>query len=160
VPTLGNFTVALVLAGVLAGCNRGSEISLTDTEGRKFAAKCNGEGHCELARTAGPGQDSTFSLVASGRLLAVCGAEASAAECRPLVCSGDGACPPAQGLQHGTCVNGLCVEPSHELTTDDSVMLCLAGTGLGKSSPAQVERFALGLNCGSPCKVPRTCRQP
>jgi len=76
------------------------------------------------------------------------------------VCSGDANCPPAHGSKDGHCVNGLCVEPSGELNTDDAVMLCLAGTGLGKDSPEQVSRFAMALNCGSPCKIPAVCRQP
>jgi len=153
----------LVLASSL-GCSRGGELTLSDTEARRFAAKCSGEGQCELTQQEGP-HGGPVNLVARGRLMAVCptsegGGQVSAGDCRPLVCSGDASCPPAKGLDHGTCVNGLCVEPSHELGPDDSVMLCMAGTGLGRSAPAQVERFALGLNCGTPCRVPRTCRQP
>jgi hypothetical protein len=39
-------------------------------------------------------------------------------------------------------------------------MLCLAGTGLGRETPAQVERYALALNCGNPCRIPTPCAQP
>jgi hypothetical protein len=39
-------------------------------------------------------------------------------------------------------------------------MLCLAGSGLGSEQARQVERYALGMNCGAPCKVPAPCRQP
>jgi hypothetical protein len=39
-------------------------------------------------------------------------------------------------------------------------MLCLSGTGLGRETPAQIERYALALNCGSPCKIPAPCAQP
>jgi hypothetical protein len=39
-------------------------------------------------------------------------------------------------------------------------MLCLAGTGKPGNTPLQVQRYAMALNCGSPCKVPAPCRQP
>jgi hypothetical protein len=38
-------------------------------------------------------------------------------------------------------------------------MLCLAGTGLGHAEAKQVERYALGLNCGAPCVVPKPCER-
>ena len=82
------------------------------------------------------------------------------AQCRPLVCQDDKDCPPAHGLGHGTCVNGLCTEPANAISAADAVLLCLAGTGWGKGSPEQVERYALALNCGTPCKIPSPCRQP
>ena len=160
---LAHFTLTLLVSCAIFACKKGSDLTLSDTEGRRFQAKCGGEGSCELTQTAGP-DAGAVSLAARGRLIAACpasdGGSVAAGDSRPLVCSSDDGCPPAQGLDHGTCINSLCVEPSHELNTDDSVMLCLAGTGLGRSAPAQVERFALGLNCGSPCRVPRTCRQP
>jgi hypothetical protein len=154
-----------ILAGLgLWGCKSERKLSLEDAEGRHFSAVCPPEAACTLTQTKGPG-GQPVSLLARGRLIAVCpssdaGAEPASGECRALMCADDDACPPSEGLDHGTCVNGLCVEPAHELIADDSVMLCLAGTGLGRSTPEQVERFALGLNCGSPCRVARICRQP
>ena len=160
---LARFTLTLLVGCAIFGCKKSPDLALSDTEGRRFQARCGSEGGCQVTQTAGP-DGGAVSLVARGRLIAACpasdGGSVAAGECRPLVCSGDDDCPPAQGLVHGTCVSGLCVEPAHELYADDAVMLCLAGTGLGRSAPAQVERFALGLNCGTPCRVPRTCRQP
>jgi hypothetical protein len=157
-------TVIVLVSCAIFGCKKGGELSLSDTEGRRFKATCPAAKACELHQTAGP-DGGPVSVVTRGRLIAVCpngdaGVSVAAGECRPLVCNSDDGCPAAEGLEHGTCINGLCVEPSRELNTDDSVMLCLSGTGLGRGAPAQVERFALGLNCGTPCRVPRTCRQP
>ena len=39
-------------------------------------------------------------------------------------------------------------------------MLCLSGTGLGRETPRQIERYALALNCGKPCPCPRLVRSP
>jgi hypothetical protein len=147
------------------GCRRVSDRTLRDTEGRSFGARCDREGQCELSETSGSGR-ALPRIVTLGRLMAFCPpvageAEAPpAGECRALVCESDADCPPGHGLRDGTCVNGLCIDPAGQLDSDDSVALCLAGTGLGRSSAVQVERYALGLNCGHPCKVPSTCRQP
>ena len=103
------------------------------------------------------------------RLVAVCdvkaGSSASQAPppdaCRPIVCESDENCPMlADGVVRATCLGKLCVEPVAKIRTADAIMLCLAGTGLGRSTGQQAERYALGLNCGSPCKVPTACRQP
>ncbi len=150
------------------GCRRVSERGLKDTEGRTFAAKCDCQGSCELSRKkADPvsPDKADLTLKSPGRLVMMCdvaeGKEPDlAADCRPLVCDGDDGCPPAHGLKNGTCVNGLCTEPANPLTREDSVALCLAGTGMGKDSPKQVDLYAMGLNCGSPCIVPKPCRQP
>jgi hypothetical protein len=53
-------------------------------------------------------------------------------------------------LAHGTCIDGLCTEPANGIGVADAVMLCLAGTGWGRDSPVQVDRYALAMNCGSP----------
>ena len=158
----------LVVAVAASGCRRVSTRTLKDTEGRTFTAECDRQGQCNLTRDkAEPGSPDKKDLVlhSPGRLVAMCDAAGDAkpdlaADCRPLVCESDDACPPAHGLKHGTCVNGLCTEPANPLTQDDSVLLCLAGTGMGKSAAAQVDRYAMGLNCGSPCVVPKPCRQP
>ncbi len=160
------FLAAVVLATV--SCRRVSQRELRDTEGRELGAQCDREQGCQLKPAAGQKADGSRSelvLRATGRLVGVCSVAPasepkSPSDCRALECSGDANCPPAHGSKDGHCVNGLCVEPSGELNTDDAVMLCLAGTGLGKDSPEQVSRFAMALNCGSPCKIPAVCRQP
>ena len=119
----------------------------------------------ELVLSGAPEASNRFELRRTGRLVAACpklavSAGAAVTQCRPLVCQADSQCPPAHGLKQGTCVNGLCIEPSQDLIADDAIMLCLSGTGAGYASPPQVERFALGLNCGKPCRVPTPCRQP
>jgi len=157
--------VALLL---LDGCSRLSERTLTDTEGRAISAKCERDGKCSLTQTAGvtrgEGKDHLL-LSEAGRLIGICdvtpgGTPDTPADCRALVCHEDSDCPPGHGMKNGQCLNGLCADPAQALSASDSVMLCLAGSGLGRATPRQVERFALGLNCGSPCRIPAPCRQP
>ena len=147
------------MSGTL-GCSR-DERSFRDTEGQRYTARCGDQG-CTLS--VPPAASAAASLRATGRIVGVCrhaGTRTDTpAQCRPLVCQGDKDCPPAHGLEHGTCVNGLCTEPANTLSSDDAVMLCLSGTGWGQGSPTQVERYALALNCGTPCKIPTPCRQP
>lgn len=159
--TLGGFASA--------GCSRVSERVLTDTEGRAIAAKCDRDGQCTFAQTAGiKRKDGKTGLVLShtGRLVGICDVAPNEptpegpADCRALVCQADSDCPPAHGAKNGQCLNALCADTAQALVTPDSVMLCLAGSGLGNSEPRQIERYALALNCGSPCKVPAPCRQP
>jgi hypothetical protein len=159
----------LALAAAAAtGCRSISKRRLEDTEGRSFEARCDREGSCTLKQTAGPtvsDPDTELRLWSPGALVAVCNSAPasepkSASDCRALVCQADENCPPAHGIKHGHCVNGLCREPAHSLTVDDAVMLCLAATGLGRETKEQAERYALAQNCGSPCKVPSPCRQP
>jgi len=152
----------------LAGCKSTSERELVDTERRHFSAKCQRTGECELRQTSGEkraGDKSALMLVRSSSLVGICDVVPgqgpdSAADCRALVCRGDGDCPPGHGLKDGQCLNALCTDPARALAPDDAVMLCLAGSGLGNAQARQVERYALGLNCGTPCKVPAPCRQP
>ena len=126
------------------------------------------EQHCQLEQTAGPtvgGGASELVLRAPGALVAVCSVAPasepeSPSDCRALLCQADGQCPPAHGIKDGHCVNGLCREPENRLTVEDAVMLCLAGTGLGRGSEQQVARYAMALNCGDPCTIPAPCRQP
>jgi len=66
----------------------------------------------------------------------------------------------AGGDVRATCLAELCIDPVKKISTADAIMLCLAGTGLGRNTGRQAERYALGLNCGDPCVVPSACRQP
>ncbi|HEY0469011.1 MAG TPA: hypothetical protein VGC79_32685 [Polyangiaceae bacterium] len=159
---------AFGLLASLAGCKSTSERSLVDTERRHFYAKCQRSGECVLRQTSGEkrsGGKSALSLLRVGRLVGICdvvpgqGPE-TPAECRALVCQSDADCPPAHGLKDGQCLNALCADPAQALVPEDSVLLCLAGSGLGNEQARQIERYALGLNCGTPCKVPAPCRQP
>lgn len=146
------------------GCERATERTLRDSEGRQIRASCSRDGKCALELTSGsPASpaENKLALYSPGNLVGICdtkdGKPAAAKQCRPLVCSGDGDCPPNHGLKNGTCINGLCREPSRTITVEDSVMLCLAGTGVGDTRPDLV---ALALNCGTPCRIPAVCRQP
>jgi|SRR5450432_1970334 hypothetical protein len=149
-------------------CTRVSERRLADTEGREFSAKCERSGVCTLTQSSGPKREdgkTAFALLQTGRLVGICDVEPGQApsvpsDCRALVCQSDADCPPSHGLKNGQCLNALCADPAQALEPPDSVMLCLAGSGLGRDQARQVERFALGLNCGSPCRVPAPCRQP
>ncbi|HXK20411.1 MAG TPA: hypothetical protein VNG33_21525, partial [Polyangiaceae bacterium] len=80
-------------------------------------------------------------------------------DCRPLNCESDADCPPLHGMKDGQCLHARCSDPAEAVSVQDSVMLCLAGTGLGRDTPAQIDRYALALNCGTPCKIPAPCQQ-
>jgi len=157
--------LALLLLG--AGCNRSSELLLRDTEGRTFGASCEPSGACQLSRKTGkPASEDKPELVlhTPGRVVGICdvlvgGSPASPSDCRALTCQADTECPPSHGLARGHCLSGVCIEPANPISVEDAVMLCLAGTGLGRLTVAQIERFALAQNCGSPCIIPRPCRQ-
>ena len=155
--------LALCVASI--ACRHPTSLALHDTESREFSARLDETPVTDLTLSGVPEGSSHYELRRSGRLVATCPKRAGAAgnvvtQCRPLVCTTDSQCPPAHGLKQGTCVNGLCIEPSQNLVADDAIMLCLSGTGADYGSPLQVERFALGLNCGQPCRVPSPCRQP
>ena len=167
---------------LLGACNGPAKSTFIDSEQRHFAAVCAKNGHCTLSpqtdpkanpsspekpRVAEQKESETRMVLRSvGRVVGVCGPVQTEQElpdlmrCRPLMCQSDADCPPAEGLVRGVCVNQLCIEPSHPIVTDDAALLCLAGTGAGEKTPEQVERFALGLNCGEPCRIPKVCRQP
>jgi hypothetical protein len=148
-----------------------------DTEGRSFEVVCAQPGKCEVLSSLPPKPSSAavdgarpgFVLHHVSRLYAICevwlqGSQSfsvNPADCRAIACQTDADCPPVKGLEQGSCGNQLCIEPSGAVTTEDAVLLCLAGTGPpGASNTRQIERFALGSNCGNPCKVPTVCRQP
>jgi len=162
------FLLALVLVLLTQGCQRRGPLVVKDSEGRTFTVRCNdAETSCSLSPGAGVklADGARAVLSSEGRLVGVCdalGEEAQAhpADCRPLSCESDADCPPVHGPSTGSCINKLCVDPAHAIEPADSVMLCLAGTGAGHAAPRQIERYALGLNCGTPCLVPSPCRQP
>jgi hypothetical protein len=155
---------ALVLGLVASSCKREGEVVVKDSEGRTFTARCRQGSPCALTQTAGPKAEATRPVLeARGRVIGVCDASGEEpphpADCRPLSCSDDNDCPPLHAPATGSCLNGICVDPSQAIGSKDSVMLCLAGQGLGHSKREQVERYALGLNCGSPCVIPMICKQ-
>ncbi len=156
----------LLLLCVVSGCSKEKPRSLSDTEGRKVKALCKREGGCKLKQVGGATHEghSKLSLHRDSRHVGLCSVNGEAkptpADCRPLVCEKNADCPPAHGMKHGNCINQYCVEPTAELAVADSIMLCLAGTGFGKTDPKQVGLYAMALNCGEPCKVPAPCRQP
>jgi hypothetical protein len=180
------FVLTAWLTMLAASCRNRSEQTIIDSEGRSFLSRCSADRICELTQQSGPvarpaaeaavpqpdksgpktpGATAVLRLHSTGRVFGVCGPVASDAEpapsdCRPVVCESDADCPAAEGLRTGVCISRLCTEPSHAINVDDSVMLCLAGTGLGTRTAIQVERLALGLNCGTPCRIPKPCRQP
>ncbi len=164
-------TIHVILAFLLLGsasCKSVSERHLLDTEGRQFLAKCERSGACTLSQSFGAKADAgkaELALSQTSRLIGICNVSPgqgpdTPADCRPLVCQTDNDCPPSHGLKDGQCLNALCTDPAQALSPTDSVMLCLAGSGVGREQARQVERYALGLNCGTPCKVPALCRQP
>lgn len=167
-PTLTITTTIRAIATIAicaSACSRTETIQLKDTEGRGFIAWLKESQVVRVTKNEPPNRDEQFTIERKGYLVAVCPGSATSAEvpiaqCRGLVCRADQECPPAHGLKQGTCINGLCIEPSNAIGPDDAIMLCLAGTGVGDSLPSQIERFALGLNCGEPCKVPTPCKQP
>jgi len=149
---------ALTSLGLFA-CDRATQ--LRDTEGRVYRAIC-ASGDCKLEQTAGTKPQSAASaptLDGDGRFVAVCdvapGAAATPEDCRAVTCSSAADCPAALGVS--TCETGFCVQPERPVTRRDAVILCLAGTGLGREKPVQMERYALALNCGQPCTIPAAC---
>jgi hypothetical protein len=162
------FGLLFVLMGLAGACQRQGPLVVRDSEGRAFSVRCNeAETSCSLRPAAGVklADGAAAVLRAEGRVIGVCdavGEEARVhpADCRPLSCERDADCPPVHGPNTGSCLDQLCVDPAHELGPNDAVMLCLAGTGTGHAAPRQIERYALGLNCGTPCVVPSPCRQP
>ncbi len=161
-------SASLAAAGLAIVTACGSvEVTLNDTEGREFSAKCKND-RCELEQSSGlgaPAGKPALALTREGWLVGICnvaegGQVAGPDDCRALQCKTDAECPPHHGKQTGDCMNGWCVDPSKELLAADAVMLCLAGTGLGHDGPDQIDKYSMALNCGSPCKIPSPCRQP
>jgi len=152
---------------LVAGCQKSGPRLLHDTEGRTFEATCPGQGPCKFTQKSGPKRPEkpAQALLVGSRLVGICDVKEGddsqyPFDCRPLNCQGDADCPPLHDMKDGQCLNGHCSDPAEAIGVQDSIMLCLSGTGLGRETPAQIERYALALNCGSPCKIPAPCAQP
>jgi hypothetical protein len=153
---------------LLAACQKGGPLTLHDSEGRTFEATCPAEGPCKIAQKSGAkvADKPAQTLLASSRLVGICDVTTATSapegpyDCRPLSCQENKDCPALHGMKEGQCLNHHCGDAAEEIGVQDAVMLCLAGTGFGRKSSAQIERYALALNCGSPCKVPSPCQQP
>ena len=169
--------LALPLIALAAfGCSKEiPRLAATDTEGRTFELKCTAAEMCEVSSSAQPkpsvpateGAKAAFVVHKASRMYGICdvwmqgtSAAINPADCRALTCVTDDNCPPARGMTHGTCANKFCIEPDGAMGSEDAVLLCLAGTGVPAGTTRQIERFALGSNCGTPCRVPAVCRQP
>jgi hypothetical protein len=157
----------LALLFLLSGCNKGGPRVVRDSEGRTFEATCTAQGPCKFSQKSGPQRidKQAQTLMLGSRLVGICDVKEGEApqypfDCRPLSCDSDRDCPPLHGMKDGQCLNKHCSDPAEAIGVQDSIMLCLAGTGLGRETPEQVERYALALNCGSPCKIPAPCAQP
>lgn len=158
-------SVAVLLA--LMGCQKGDgSRTLRDSEGRTFSARCLPEGECKLEQKSGPQrlEKPAQVLLVGSRLVGVCDVKEGEPpqgpmDCRPLVCKTDADCPPTHGGEHGHCLNERCSDPAEPVGVQDSIMLCLSGTGLGHDKQEQVERYAMAMNCGKPCKIPQPCPQ-
>jgi hypothetical protein len=151
----------------LSSCQRSAPRIIKDTEGRRFEATCPKGEPCRFVQKSGPqrADKPAQTLLVGGRLVGICDvASGSAApdgafDCRPLGCDSDADCPPLHDMKDGQCLHGRCSDPAEALGVQDAILLCLAGTGLGRETPAQIERYALALNCGSPCTVPAPCEK-
>lgn len=158
-------TLAVLL--LLSSCHKRGPRTLRDTEGRTFEATCPEKGPCKFDQKSGPQrvEKPAQTLMVGSRLVGICDVKEGEApqypfDCRPLNCQADADCPPLHGMKDGQCLNRHCADPAEAIGVQDSIMLCLSGTGLGRDTPAQIERYALALNCGSPCKIPAPCAQP
>lgn len=158
-------TVAVCSA--LFACQTAGPRTLRDSEGRVFEANCPNSGECSFMQKSGPRRDGrpAQALLVGSRMVGICDVKAGEGpdgpfDCRPLSCNTDAECPPLHGMKDGQCLNHRCGDAAEPIGVQDAIMLCLAGTGLGHESAAQVERYALALNCGSPCTVPAPCQQP
>jgi hypothetical protein len=158
-------TLAVLL--LFTGCHKAGPRRVRDSEGRVFEATCPEKSPCTFAQKSGPQrvEKPAQALMLGSRLVGICDVKEGEGpqypfDCRPLNCEADADCPPLHGMKDGQCLNRRCSDPAEAVGVQDSIMLCLSGTGLGRETPAQIERYALALNCGNPCKIPAPCAQP
>jgi hypothetical protein len=159
--------VAACLALLGLGCEGKGARLIKDSEGRSFEATCPKEKPCQFAQKSGPQrvEKPEQALLLGSRLVGICDVATGQPpqgpyDCRPLTCHADADCPPLHGMKDGQCLNHHCSDAAEAVGVQDAIMLCLAGTGLGRESAEQIERYALALNCGQPCTVPKPCQQP
>jgi len=152
---------------LLAGCHKAGPRVVRDSEGRSFEATCPAQGPCRFEQKSGPlrVEKPAQTLMLGSRLVGICDVKEGEGpqypfDCRPLNCNSDPDCPPLHGMKDGQCLNHHCADPAEAVGVQDSIMLCLSGTGLGRETQAQVDRYAMALNCGNPCKIPAPCPQP
>jgi hypothetical protein len=152
---------------LLLACQNDGPRTLRDSEGRTFLATCKAAEPCKFEQKSGArrADKPAQALLLGSRLVGLCDVKPGEDpqrpyDCRPLACAEDEDCPPLHGMKHGQCLNRHCSDPAEAIGVHDAVMLCLAGTGLGRETPRQIERYALALNCGSPCQIPAPCQQP
>ena len=142
----------------------GMPSTVTDTEKRVFRIDCTEGKACSPSQVEGMKSAGARQVLAtSSHVLSVCdaaqaGYRPAPATCRPISCESDADCPIVDSTRNGTCRRGICTNPLKDLVVGDAVSLCLAGTGIGQRTPEQAEKYALGLNCGDPCRVPAACR--
>lgn len=177
----------LAAALLLLGCGA-KTYSFEDTEGRKASWACRSK-TCDLqdritspnAKPSPAGSPATptdaaefiVPYEAKNRYMTLCDAWVSRSEnsagagtngdlCRIVTCKADADCPPLVSTPGAKCLNGLCGDPSRQLTQTDYMHLCLAGTGVWTGSPAQLARKDLADRASRPTlqPVPAECRQP
>jgi hypothetical protein len=152
---------------LLSGCHKSAPRMVKDSEGRAFEATCPEQAPCQFTQKSGPQriEKPAQALMVGSRLVGICDVKEGEGpqypfDCRPLSCQADADCPPLHSMKDGQCLNHHCSDPAEAIGVQDSIMLCLAGTGLGRETQAQIDRYALALNCGTPCKIPSPCAQP
>lgn len=154
-----HFRVALLLFSLgTAGCVN----EITDTEGRTFSFECK-SGACILTQTkSGDGDDAGMrhTVHHDGRILQVCPEKEAPFDCRVLKCDAARVCS-ALGGGEFVCEKEVCQAPEREITADDRLSLCLAGTGPWLPTPDQRELLTMTRACQPPnCTVPSGCLAP
>ena len=145
--------MAALAAMTLLGCTR----EVQDTEARTFAITCE-KNECSLDPTP-PAGATPWEAVHPGRVLLACPEGAGdGRDCRPLACDSDAPCTRLGGEQM-ECVGGLCQNKTNDVSDEDRLALCLAGTGAWQDAPEQRSRMAMAMSCRPPCSVPDACRQ-
>ncbi len=151
---------ALILSALgLSGCTN----EITDTEGRTFSFDCK-SGACILTPTSSAdeasGDASRYQVRSEGRILQVCPEKKAPFDCRVLKCDGSRVCS-SLGGQDFLCEKEIRQAPERDLTPDDRLSLCLAGTGPWKPTPDQLELLTATRACQPPnCSVPSMCLKP